>query len=425
MKNSLILLIVTCISFLSCKRDFEVIIPDTDWELFNSSAAKPLNSFTRSKSEGVFTLEQGADDFGNITAAKWSYTANGTDTVFHCSFFFEPASTYFICEGKQLDTSILLNGYWRRMTTSETGRVRLTISKDSGAKKLLSTSAFNPLTDSIIITGVYGFDNAVPDIGIRLRFIRPIYKATPFQILAHRGGGRTADRLPASENSVEMIRMASRFGATGIEIDVRLTKDGVPVLFHDATLNERVIQKNGLLGPIENYTYAQLSTLVRLPNGERIPTLRQALDAVLFNTPLQFVWLDTKYDGQLQILKDFQAEYLAKAAAINRTLEIMIGIPDEKALANFKNLPGYQNTPSLVELTPQNAEDINARIWAPQWTLGLQNDEVTRMQSQGRRVFVWTMDVSENILQYMLEGRFNGILSNYPSLVAYHYYVRQ
>lgn len=425
MKKNLILFISVCTLLLSCRRDFVAIIPDTDWELFNSPAALPLNAFTRSKAEAVFTVEQGIDDFGNLTAAKWSYTANGRDTMFHFSFFYEQSSAYFICEGKQLDSNILLNGYWRRMTTTETGRVRLTIAKEAGARKLLSASAFNPATDSIIITGVYGNENAVPDIPIRLRYARQLYKATPFQILAHRGGGRTADLLPASENSVEIIKLASRFGATGIEIDVQLTKDGVPILFHDATLNERVIQQNGMLGPIENYTFAQLSTLVRLPNGEHIPTLRQALDAVVFNTALQFVWLDTKYDGSLQVLKDFQTEYLAKAAAINRTLEIVIGIPDAKALENFKNLSSYQTVPSLVELTSQDAIDVNARVWAPQWTLGLQNDEVTRMQSQGRRAFTWTMDVSENILQYMREGKFNGILSNYPSLVAYHYYVRQ
>jgi glycerophosphoryl diester phosphodiesterase len=424
MKNGFLLL-VTCLIFFSCKREFVAVIPDTNWELFNSSAAKALNTFTRTKTEGVFVAGQGSDFFGSLAPAKWSYTVSGSDTVFHFSFFFEPASTYFICEGKQLDTSILLNGYWRRMTTTETGRVRLTIAKDSGARKLLSTVAFNPLTDSFIITGVYGIENAVPDIPISLRFTRTLYKATPFQILAHRGGGRTADLLPASENSVEIIKMASRFGATGIEIDVRLTKDGVPVLFHDATLNERVIQKNGLLGPIQNYTYAQLSTLVRLPNGERIPTLRQALDAVVFNTPLQFVWLDTKFDGSLQVLRDFQTEYLAKAAAINRTLEIVIGIPDEKTLENFKKLSSYQSIPSLIELTKENATDINARVWAPQWTLGLQNDEVVSIQSQGRRAFAWTLDVSQNILQYMTEGKFNGILSNYPSLVAYHYYARQ
>ena len=424
MKKYLTLLLLVA-GILSCKRDFQVIIPNTDWDLFNSPSAKPLNAFTRSKAEGVFSVEQGDDAFGPLAPAKWSYTANGTDTVFRLSFFLEKASAYFICEGKQLDTSILLNGYWRRMTTTETGRVRLTIAKENGGRKLLSTTAFNPLTDTLLITGVYSLGINTPDVPIRLRYLRPLYKATPFQILAHRGGGRSADLLPASENSVEMIKLASGFGATGIEIDVRMTKDGIPVLFHDATLNERVIQKNGLLGPIQNYTFAQLSALVRLSNGERIPTLRQALETVVFNTPLQFVWLDTKYNGSLQILKDMQSEFLAKAAAFNRTLEIMIGIPDKDVLANFKKLPGYQNVPSLCELTLQNVLDVNAKVWAPQWTLGLQNDEVATIQAQGRRAFVWTLDISENIAEYIEKGKFNGILSNYPSAVAYHYYVRQ
>jgi glycerophosphoryl diester phosphodiesterase len=418
-----IYLIVGCLLLLSCKRGFEAPVPDTNWDLFNSAAAKPLPALTRNKLEGVYAIEQGNTDFGGSAAARWSYTANGADTVYHLSFFLESASTYFICEGRQLDSSILLNGYWRRLTTTETGRVRLTISKETGARRLLSTAPFNPGSDNITITGTYNTGENTVDLPVLLRYQRPLNKAKPFQVLAHRGGGRTADLLPASENSVEMIRIASRFGATGIEIDVRMTKDGVPVLFHDATLNERVIQKNGLLGPIENYSFEQLSTLVRLPKGERIPTLRQALEAVVYNTPLQFVWLDTKYDGSLQIMRDLQAEYMSKAAAIGRTLEIVIGIPDEKALSNFKKLPSYQSIPSLVELEAQDVRDINARVWAPQWTLGLQNEEVHRMKAEGRKVFTWTMDVAENILQYMKEGQFDGILSNYPSLVAYYYYV--
>jgi glycerophosphoryl diester phosphodiesterase len=416
-------LISSCLLFASCSREFEAPIPNTAWDLFDSPAATRLSTVTSNKIEGIYTLEQGADAFGPLTAVKWSYTVNGTDTTHHLSFFLETASAYFICQGKQRDSAILLNGYWRRMTTTETGAVRLTIAKDAGARHLLSNAPFNPATDRITITGVYGNGATTPDLPLTLRYTRPLNRNRPFEILAHRGGGRTADLLPASENSVEMIKLASQFGATGVEIDVQLTKDGVPILFHDATLNERAIQQNGLLGPIENYTFAQLHTLVRLPKGERIPTLRQALETVVYNTPLRFVWLDTKYNGSMQALKDLQAEFLAKAAAINRQLEIVIGIPDEDVLANFKKLSSYQNVPSLVELKAQDARDINARVWAPQWTLGLQNEEVQRMQSEGRRAFTWTMDVPENILQYMRQGRFNGILSNYPSLVAYYYYV--
>ncbi|RYZ31099.1 MAG: glycerophosphodiester phosphodiesterase [Chitinophagaceae bacterium] len=416
-------IICGCLVFLSCRREFEAPVPDTAWDLFDSPSATRLASFTRNKTEGVYTLDEGADAFGSLTAAKWSYTANGTDTVYHLSFFLGRAGAYFICEGKQRDSSILLNGYWRRMTTTETGKVRLTITKEAGARHLLQQTPFNPATDNMTISGVYSLGNTTPDLPITLRYTRPLRTIASFEVLAHRGGGRSADLLPASENSMEMIKLASQFGATGIEIDVRMTKDGVPILFHDATLNERVIQKNGLLGPIENYTFNQLQTLVRLPKGERIPTLRQALDAVVYSTPLDFVWLDTKYNGSLQILKDIQAEYRAKAASINRSLDIVIGIPDKDVLKNFKQLPSYQNVPSLVELEQQDVRDVNARVWAPQWTLGLQNDEVAQTQSEGRRAFTWTLDVPENIEDYMKQGRFNGILSNYPSIVAYYYYV--
>ena len=412
------------IIFFSCKRDFEAPMPNTSWDLFESPATASLNSFTRQKMEGVYSVLLGEDLFGAATAAKWTYTANGNDTVYHLSLFCEKQASYFILEGKRFENSILLNGYWRKMQNTETGRARFTISQINGAGHLLSNAPFNG-SDSIIIEGNFGNGENVPDQAIRLKYDRPLYKATPLEIVAHRGGGSTADLLPASENSVEMIRLASGFGATGIEIDVRLTSDGVPVLYHDATLNERLIQKNGLLGPIENYSYAQLNTLVRLKNGERIPTLTQALETIVYQTPLRYVWLDTKFEGSMEMLRNIQLEYQRKAAALGRTLEITIGIPDDAVLKNFLELPGYQTIPSVCELDTEDVVKTNARIWAPRWTLGLQNEEVQKMHAQGRRAFVWTLDIPANVYEFMQQGAFDGILSNYPSIVAYYYYAKQ
>ena len=412
-----------CLILFACRRDFSAPLPNAEWDLFFSAASRPLTSSTFQKMDGVYAVEEGAGTFGELAPAKWSYTVRGQDTTFHLSFFFGVDAAYMICEGRRLDSSILLNGYWRRLVSTETGKVQLIIPKDSGAAALLRPEPTPGNT--IYIRGAYGNGNALPDLPLRFRFNRPIVRASMFEILAHRGGGRTADLLPASENSVEMLRLASRFGATGVEIDVQLTKDAVPVLFHDATLNERVVQKSGLLGPVKDYTFDQLSTLVRLTNGERIPTLRQALETIVYQTPLDFVWLDTKYNGNMQVLRDLQAEYQQKAVAINRRIEIVIGIPDKDVMANFKKLSDYRNIPSIVEYSEAEAEAINARIWAPQWTLGLQDAEVDRQQAQGRRVFTWTMDIQKNISQYINEGKFNGILSNYPSLIAYTYYARQ
>ena len=52
------------------------------------------------------------------------------------------------------------------------------------------------------------------------------------RILAHRGGG-----LLAPENTLAALRYARNLGFEGVEFDVKLTADDVPVLLHDDTLD--------------------------------------------------------------------------------------------------------------------------------------------------------------------------------------------
>jgi glycerophosphoryl diester phosphodiesterase len=56
-------------------------------------------------------------------------------------------------------------------------------------------------------------------------------KSTRPMILAHRG-----DSFRAPENTLEAAKLGFEAGADGWELDVRLTKDGVPVLLHDESL---------------------------------------------------------------------------------------------------------------------------------------------------------------------------------------------
>lgn len=419
-----IFILASLFAITSCRKYYSVEMPDTRWDQFESPGAAPLSPSTRARMEGVYTFVQGGDFFGSDAALKWSYTANGHDTTYHLSIFCQKDVTYIICEGRRVDSTILLSGYWRKMSGTGTGIARFTITTNNGSRYLLGGSAAGQ--GGILLTGTFGNGSEVPSVPVYLNYQRPLFNAKPLQIVVHRGGGQTADLLPASENSAEIISYASRFGASGIEIDVRLTKDGVPILYHDADLNERLIIKNGLVGPVEDYTYDQLHTMVRLiRNQERIPTLREALETVVYKTPLRFVWLDTKFDNNMQVIRDLQAEYMQKAAAIGRTLEILIGIPDKQVLTQFMKLPNYQSIPSVCELDPEYVQQVNARVWGPRWTLGLQNEAVQAMHAQGRRAFVWTLDVPQNIQKYMNEGAFDGILTDYPSAVAYFYYAQQ
>ena len=244
-------------------------------------------------------------------------------------------------------------------------------------------------------------------------------------IVAHRGGGRNNDLLPASENSIEILPMAAQLGANGVEIDIQLTKDKVPVLFHDANVNDRLTTKTGIHGPISDYTSDELAKEVNLKRGGKVPTLKQALDTILYRTPLEFVWLDCKYKEGMPLIHALQKEYAQKAETIGRKMTIVIGIPDEEVMAAFQQLPNWKNIPSLCELDTAIAVQLNANIWAPSWTKGHQDEEVSAMQARDKKTIAWTIDVPDKIKEFMYESKFDGMVTNRPTMAAYYYYAKQ
>lgn len=96
----------------------------------------------------------------------------------------------------------------------------------------------------------------------------------PVEVVAHRG-----DPVHAVENTLASVRRAIADGALTVEIDVRLTADGVPVLLHDAS-TERLW---GRSAPIGSQTLAEVRELRTLePRTGRevsIPTLAEAIEA--------------------------------------------------------------------------------------------------------------------------------------------------
>ena len=402
---------------IGCRKNVEAPVPYTFADKPGAGSFTPL---VRRAMEGVYSVGAGNNQFGDQVALKWTYVLNGPDTTHYLSVFTGRDVGFFNLEISDTDT---LTGYWRKLVNTETGRAKLAV-RTSRNGQLRSFAGQLDAGDTLVLTGAFSENTAAPTQPLRLTHRRPL-NLTPFAVLAHRSGGRTSDLLPTSENSLDMIKAASRLGATGIEIDVRYTKDGVPILYHDDALNLRLIQKSGLDGPIENYTYQQLNTLVRLVHGEKIPTLDEALETVISNTPLTFVWLDTKYIGPMDKVQTLQQKFRQRAAQLGRKLQIVIGLPTEDAVNAYKALPDKRNTPILCELDTALTQQLDARIWAPRWTLGPQTQQVLAMKGQGRTVFVWTLDEPKFIDQFISEGRFDGILSNYSPAVAYYHYTSQ
>ena len=90
-------------------------------------------------------------------------------------------------------------------------------------------------------------------------------------IIAH----RTAP-LDAPENSLEGIRRSRELGADFVEIDVRLTRDGVPVMVHDALLLRTTLRP----WPVAWASSAGLRRARLRAGGEPVPTFAEAVAAL-------------------------------------------------------------------------------------------------------------------------------------------------
>ncbi|XP_075021215.1 glycerophosphodiester phosphodiesterase 1 isoform X1 [Calonectris borealis] len=94
--------------------------------------------------------------------------------------------------------------------------------------------------------------------------------------IAHRGGAHDAP-----ENTLAAIRQAAENGATGVELDLEFTADGVPILMHDETV-ERTTDGSGRLCDLTFDEIRRLNPSAKHRlwskfQGEKVPTLREAV----------------------------------------------------------------------------------------------------------------------------------------------------
>ncbi|KAM9222943.1 glycerophosphodiester phosphodiesterase 1 [Leptosomus discolor] len=94
--------------------------------------------------------------------------------------------------------------------------------------------------------------------------------------IAHRGGAHDAP-----ENTLAAIRQAAENGATGVELDLEFTADGVPILMHDDTV-ERTTDGSGRLCDLTFDEIRKLNPSAKHRlwskfQGEKVPTLREAV----------------------------------------------------------------------------------------------------------------------------------------------------
>jgi len=98
------------------------------------------------------------------------------------------------------------------------------------------------------------------------------------KVIGHRGA-----REYAPENTLESIRTAAEMGVEWVELDVKLTRDNVPVIFHDDTL-ERTTNGSGPMAETDYEDLKQLeagSWFADSFTGIKVPTLEEAVDVLI------------------------------------------------------------------------------------------------------------------------------------------------
>ncbi|RLB47040.1 MAG: hypothetical protein DRJ42_26325 [Deltaproteobacteria bacterium] len=375
--------------------------------------AVPVPQVSLPALRGIFTTDGELRRFGDLVSVH--STASGV------SLFGDEDARYALLDAGCLEdgSRLVLEGEHRVAVDVDTGLLRFEVEPPSLAAALCrgDADASDPgLHPGARLSGVYGEGDDLPDLPAGASFTGPLVPIDDFTVASHRGGCRTIDDCGVSENSIEAVVSAERFGATSVEIDVRFTRDGVPVLYHDAKLSSRLTRGRYCVGEIANLDLAHLQANCRLRFGEAMPTLEEALDAALGQTNLRAVWLDVKSDQDVPTLVEITRRINARAEALGRSFRVFIGCPSQAVYDAFVAL-GPPDVPCLVELSLDDVIAAGCEIWGPRYTLGPMAEEVARARAAGIRTVFWTVNGQEFIDLLLTDSDPAGLLTDRPHLV--------
>jgi glycerophosphoryl diester phosphodiesterase len=199
-------------------------------------------------------------------------------------------------------------------------------------------------------------------------------------LIAHRGASHASP-----ENTLAAFRRALAERAGGLELDVRLSADDVPVVFHDADLDRLTARA----GPLAALPWSTLRTIEVGDSGEGIPQLGDLLP--LLTAPL-VLNVELKPHAQPQRVVAATRRYLEDLAL--RT-ELVISSFDPRLLALFAASP--LAAPHRLALLFEDPAALSALRFLPAVDLHpssalLDVSSLAAWSAPGRRFRAWTVD---------------------------------
>jgi len=245
----------------------------------------------------------------------------------------------------------------------------------------------------LLIFVIAGF--ASPDLSVQIKDdALPTLRGNRTMVIAHRGGARES-----TENTIAAFQRAVQIGADGIETDIRLTRDGIVVVYHD----ERFGRVEGLSPAhrsrlISEMSYAELTAQTLIPvgddtGGRRVPTLEQLLS----NTRGGLLNIEIKRGDGFDDLVKKTISILKNFRGLDR---VVLETPDLKSAEKIRDAlgpriklhinPGYDGTvpyeTSLERVLKFKPHSISVSYKKLSWEV------IDLAHKAGVEVWVWTVD---------------------------------
>lgn len=416
MKYTKLYIVAILLIFLGCSKS-EITPPgnNADANLVNTT---PIPGTTMKMMEGIYKLAGGNSGLGIQFVCKVS--------KYRVSFFSNQDGIFMILKYgyNSSDGSIQFSGFYRYSEFPTQGNIHFSVSATEGATDLL-----NGVISNLKLRGLFSTDS------LTLQYDHPFsdyVTKNPFMIFAHHGV-QTTSNPPYAENSLNGVLNDENYGCTGLEYDVQLTSDHVPICAHDGDINTRLTQKGPLSGNWDQYPFPFISEYIRLIDGQKVPSVEQVLDYFVDSTTMQYVWLDIKGDPDIfKYLEPVVRNAYAKAVAQNRNVTIFSGLPSADVITEFNKQPTYKSNnpayayslplPTLAEQSLDITLETGSEFFGPRYSQGLLLDDVEKAHGNGMKVISWTLNGKTLISDYLKNGKFDGFISDYPAYVVYDFY---
>ena len=231
-------------------------------------------------------------------------------------------------------------------------------------------------------------------------------------VIAHRGASAFVP-----ENTMAAFKRASEIGADAIELDAKLTKDGVIAIIHDESLDRTTTGK----GRVNSFNFREIRELDAGKNfskefdGERVPSLKEVFEytanrirvnveltnysSMWDNLPEKVIELVTEFGIENEILlSSFNPIALIKSKRIKPDLPIGLLV--------------HEREPKLISYLKKMI--TRYEFFHPQETL-IQPSNVNEYLEKNKSLIAWTVNEPGRIKELLTLG-IAGIITDVPDV---------